>query len=74
VSPRLRERRLVELGPAVAERVGVVALAALAAALPGTDPVTTILELVPLLGLYELSILMLRSGERRARRTVETIA
>jgi sec-independent protein translocase protein TatC len=48
-------------------RYAVVALAALAAALPGTDPVTTVLELVPLLGLYELSIVMLRWGERRAR-------
>jgi sec-independent protein translocase protein TatC len=42
-----------------------VALAALAAALPGTDPVTTLLELVPLLALYELSIVMLRMSERR---------
>ena len=46
-------------------RYAVVALAALAAALPGTDPVTTLLELVPLLALYELSIVMLRISERR---------
>jgi sec-independent protein translocase protein TatC len=46
-------------------RYAVVALAALAAALPGTDPVTTLLELVPLLALYELSIVMLRMSERR---------
>ena len=41
-------------------RYAVVALAALAAALPGTDPVTTVLEIIPLLALYELSILLLR--------------
>jgi sec-independent protein translocase protein TatC len=46
-------------------RYAVVALAGLAAALPGTDPVTTLLELVPLLALYELSIVMLRMSERR---------
>jgi len=46
-------------------RYAIVALAALAAALPGTDPVTTLLELVPLLALYELSIVMLRMSERR---------
>jgi sec-independent protein translocase protein TatC len=48
-------------------RYAVVALAALAAALPGTDPVTTLLELVPLLALYELSIVLLRMSERRRR-------
>jgi sec-independent protein translocase protein TatC len=41
-------------------RYAIVALAALAAALPGTDPVTTLFETVPLLALYELSILLLR--------------
>ena len=47
-------------------RVAIVALAALAAALPGTDPVTTLLEMVPLIGLYELSILLVAAAERRA--------
>jgi sec-independent protein translocase protein TatC len=47
-------------------RYAIVALAALAAALPGTDPVTTLLETVPLVVLYELSIGMLRVSERRA--------
>jgi sec-independent protein translocase protein TatC len=42
-------------------RYAVVALAAL----PGTGPVTALLELVPLLALYELSIFMLRMSERR---------
>ena len=46
-------------------RYAIVALAGLAAALPGTDPVTTLLELVPLLALYELSIVLLRAAERR---------
>lgn len=46
-------------------RYAVVGLAALAAALPGTDPVTTMLEMVPLFALYELSIVMLRISERR---------
>jgi sec-independent protein translocase protein TatC len=49
-------------------RIAVVALAALAAALPGTDPVTTLVELVPMLGLYELSILLVAAAERRAAR------
>lgn len=46
-------------------RYAIVALAALAAALPGTDPVTTLFEIVPLVALYELSILLLRATERR---------
>ena len=49
-------------------RIAIVALAALAAALPGTDPVTTLLELVPLLALYELGILLVAVTERRERR------
>jgi sec-independent protein translocase protein TatC len=46
-------------------RYALVALAALAAALPGTDPVTTVLEMLPLFALYELSIVALRVSERR---------
>ena len=57
--------RSTTLSGADKRRYAVVALAALAAALPGTDPVTTLLELVPLLALYELSIVMLRISERR---------
>jgi sec-independent protein translocase protein TatC len=49
-------------------RYAIVALAGLAAALPGTDPVTTLLELGPLLALYELSVVMLRVSERRHAR------
>jgi sec-independent protein translocase protein TatC len=36
-----------------------------AAALPGTDPVTTLLETLPLIALYELSILLLRLARLR---------
>jgi Sec-independent protein secretion pathway component TatC len=38
-------------------RIGYFATAALALALPGVDPLTTAFELLPLLGLFELSIL-----------------
>jgi sec-independent protein translocase protein TatC len=46
-------------------RYAIVALAILAALLPGTDPVTTVLEMIPLVALYELSIVLLRTSERR---------
>jgi sec-independent protein translocase protein TatC len=39
-------------------RYAYVACAALAAALPGVDPVSMLLETVPLVGLYELSIVL----------------
>jgi sec-independent protein translocase protein TatC len=45
-------------------RIAIVILAAAAAALPGTDPVSMLLELVPLLVLYEVSILVARGVER----------
>jgi sec-independent protein translocase protein TatC len=47
-------------------RIAIVALAVVAVGLPGTDPVTTLLEVVPLVALYELSILLVAAGERRA--------
>jgi sec-independent protein translocase protein TatC len=50
-------------------RYAIVALAALAALLPGTDPVTTCLEMIPLFALYELSIGLLRLTERRTSST-----
>jgi sec-independent protein translocase protein TatC len=43
----------------------VVGIAVLAALLPGIDPVTTLLEMAPLLVLYGLSILLLKFAERR---------
>lgn len=46
-------------------RMIVVGLAVLAALLPGVDPVTTVLEMLPLLVLYGLSILLLKLAERR---------
>jgi sec-independent protein translocase protein TatC len=39
-------------------RYAVVAIAIVAALLPGVDPVTTTIEMVPMLALYELSILL----------------
>jgi sec-independent protein translocase protein TatC len=47
-------------------RHAIVALVALALLLPGTDVVTTFLELIPMLLLYELSVFVARLFERRA--------
>jgi sec-independent protein translocase protein TatC len=53
-------------------RYAIVVIAVVAMLLPGTDPVTTLLEMVPLLVLYELSILLASWLERlRARREAE---
>ena len=49
-------------------RIAIVAIAALAALLPGVDPVTTSILMVPLLGLYGLSILLVGAAERRSAR------
>jgi len=46
-------------------RYAIVAIAALALLLPGSDPVTTLLELAPMLALYELSILATAVLEHR---------
>jgi sec-independent protein translocase protein TatC len=45
-------------------RYAYLALAILAAALPGVDPVSMLIEMVPLLVLYELSILLARAFGR----------
>jgi sec-independent protein translocase protein TatC len=45
-------------------RYAYLAIAILAAALPGVDPVTMLIEMVPLLVLYELSILLARAFAR----------
>ncbi len=45
-------------------RYAYLACAVLAAALPGVDPVTMLIEMVPLLVLYELSILLARAFGR----------
>jgi sec-independent protein translocase protein TatC len=47
-------------------RHAIVALAVVAAALPGVDPVSMIMELLPLLVLYEFSIVLARATERRS--------
>jgi sec-independent protein translocase protein TatC len=46
-------------------RYAIVIITALALLLPGTDPVTTGLELAPMLLLYELSIIVAAAFERR---------
>ena len=45
-------------------RYAYLAIAVLAAALPGVDPITMLIEMVPLLVLYELSILLARAFGR----------
>jgi sec-independent protein translocase protein TatC len=48
-------------------RYAYLAIAVVAAALPGVDPVSMLIEMVPLLALYELSILLARAfGRPRA--------
>jgi sec-independent protein translocase protein TatC len=49
-------------------RIGYVIVAAVAVALPGIDPVTTLLEMAPLMVLFELSIWLAVLFERRWRR------
>jgi hypothetical protein len=50
-------------------RHAIVALVALALLLPGTDVVTTFLELIPMLALYELSVFVAGLFERSSCRT-----
>lgn len=48
-------------------RYAYLAIAVIAAALPGVDPISMLIEMVPLLALYELSILLARAlGRPRA--------
>ena len=46
-------------------RYSVVAIAVIAAALPGADPVTTLLETTPLVILFLISIVLLKFADRR---------
>jgi sec-independent protein translocase protein TatC len=46
-------------------RIGIVTMAVIAVALPGVDPVTTTLEMIPLMVLYGLSVLLASVFERR---------
>ncbi len=45
-------------------RYAYLGIAVLAAALPGVDPISMLIEMVPLLALYELSILLARAFSR----------
>ena len=49
-------------------RIGYFVVACIAVALPGIDPVTTVIEAIPLLILFELSIWLSVLFERRASR------
>jgi sec-independent protein translocase protein TatC len=49
-------------------RIGYVLMAAIAVALPGVDPVTTTIEMIPLMVLFEGSIWLAYFSERKARR------
>src|SRR5437868_2739797 len=55
-------------------RIGIVAMTALAVALLGVDPVTTLLEMVPLVGLYLVSLALSGFFERRWHPHRETAA
>src|SRR5712691_5537778 len=54
-------------------RIGYVVMAAIAVALPGVDPVTTTLEMVPLMLLFEGSIWLSVLMERRQPKPSETV-
>jgi sec-independent protein translocase protein TatC len=55
-------------------RVGYFAVCCVGVALPGVDPVTTILETLPLLLLYESSIWASVLLDRRAARSAQPVA
>jgi sec-independent protein translocase protein TatC len=55
-------------------RYAVVAIAVVAALLPTIDPITLLLEMVPLIVLYELSILLAQAFGRPAAEIVEPAA
>jgi sec-independent protein translocase protein TatC len=55
-------------------RYAIVAIAVIAAVLPGVDPVTTVILMVPLLLLYLLSILLLTFADRRRGESGEIAA
>lgn len=52
-------------------RYAYLGCAVLAAALPGVDPITMLLEMVPLIALYELSIVLARIFSRPLRGTLD---
>jgi sec-independent protein translocase protein TatC len=52
-------------------RIGYVVVAAIAVALPGVDPVTTTMEMIPLMVLFEMSIWLAVFFDRRWQREAE---
>jgi sec-independent protein translocase protein TatC len=48
-------------------RISIVALALIAALLPGADPITMMAEFIPLLLLYGISYFLVRAAERRRK-------
>jgi sec-independent protein translocase protein TatC len=54
-------------------RIGYVTMAAIAVALPGVDPVTTTMEMIPLMLLFEGSIWLSILMERRVSKPSETL-
>jgi sec-independent protein translocase protein TatC len=52
-------------------RIGYVVVAAIAVALPGVDPVTTTMEMIPLMVLFEASIWLAVFFDRRWKREAE---
>jgi sec-independent protein translocase protein TatC len=54
-------------------RIGYVTMAAIAVALPGVDPVTTTMEMIPLMLLFEGSIWLSILMERRVSKPPETL-
>ena len=55
-------------------RYAIVAIAVVAAILPGVDPVTTVILMVPMLLLYGLSIVLLTIADRKRERGGEVVA
>ena len=53
-------------------RYATVIIAVIAAAMPGADPVTTALEMLPLVLLYLASIVMLKVADRRAAKRAQS--
>jgi sec-independent protein translocase protein TatC len=52
-------------------RLAIVVLAAVAALLPGTDPITMLVEFIPLVVLYGFSYVLVRAAERGRERKQE---
>jgi sec-independent protein translocase protein TatC len=55
-------------------RYAILACAVIAAALPGVDPVSMLLEMAPLVALYELSILLAAAFGRSSAEAPERLA